>query len=78
MTRYASLLACLLLAACGQKGALYLPDEARPVTVPPATGAAATGADAAGNAQGNADADTDSADAQRRRQQQATPANPAR
>jgi predicted small lipoprotein YifL len=70
------LFACLLLAACGQKGALYLPDEARPVTVPASTGTAATGADAGADAQGNADAD--SADAQRRRQQQATPANPAR
>jgi predicted small lipoprotein YifL len=78
MIRKLSVIACLLLAACGQKGALYLPDEARPVNVPPSTGAAATDADAGGNAQGNADADADGTDARRRRQQQATPANPAR
>jgi predicted small lipoprotein YifL len=76
MIRKLPLIACLLLAACGQKGALHLPDEAEPVTVPPSTGAAA-GADAGGTAQGNANADAD-IDAQRRRQQQATPANPAR
>jgi predicted small lipoprotein YifL len=34
MIRATALLACLLLAACGQKGALYIPDAARPVTVP--------------------------------------------
>jgi predicted small lipoprotein YifL len=28
--------ACVLLCACGQKGPLYLPDEATPVLVAPA------------------------------------------
>jgi predicted small lipoprotein YifL len=78
MLRKLSVIACLLLAACGQKGALYLPDEARPVNVPPSTGTVATGADAGADAQGNANADADGTEAQRRRQQQATPANPAR
>jgi predicted small lipoprotein YifL len=67
MKRVGAMLACLLLAACGQKGDLYMPDTARPVVVPanpaPATGDAATDQDdddqprqqqgAAGNAAGN-------------------------
>jgi predicted small lipoprotein YifL len=72
MKRIAALLACLLLAACGQKGSLYLPDEARPVAVPatttPSPAPAATG-DAGAAAAATADEE------QRRRQQQAAPGN---
>ncbi len=32
MTRLSLLLACLLLAACGQKGPLYLPTQKPPIT----------------------------------------------
>jgi len=71
MKRTTALLACLLLAACGQKGALYLPDESRGTVVPvvPTTGPAATPAP---------DADpTDEQQRQRQQQQQqqAAPAN---
>jgi predicted small lipoprotein YifL len=59
-----ALLAGLLLAACGQKGDLYLPDEAKAVVVPATTTAAPPAADQP----------ADDADAQRRRQQQAAPA----
>jgi len=63
MIRVGALLACLLLAACGQKGDLYMPDTARPVVVPvtpaPATGEAAADddddADQAPQQQGAAD-----------------------
>lgn len=63
-----ALLACLLLAACGQKGALYLPDESRSTVVPvsPATGPAATPAP---------DADPTDEQQRQRQQQQAAPAN---
>jgi predicted small lipoprotein YifL len=67
MKRTAALLACLLLAACGQKGALYLPDENRSTVVPAAPAANPATAPAA---------DADATDEQRRqRQQQAPPAN---
>jgi predicted small lipoprotein YifL len=46
MIRVGAVLACLLLAACGLKGDLYMPDTARPVVVP-ATAAPATGEAAA-------------------------------
>ena len=67
MIRVAALFACLLLAACGQKGNLYLPDEAKPVVVPatpestpaPATDAANT------------------TDEERQRKQQTAPGNAA-
>jgi len=59
MIRAAVVLACLLLAACGQKGGLYMPDEARPVVVPATPAASATPADA------------ESDDAQRQQQQDA-------
>ncbi len=71
-----ALLGCLLLAACGQKGNLYLPDESKPVIVPVQPMAspvppAATPAPANDPAAGTTD------DEQRRRQQQqaAPPAN---
>ncbi len=70
MIRVAASLTCLLLAACGQRGGLYLPDESKATAVP-ATPAAT---------QSTAPAGTDDADAteeQRRRQQQAAPANNA-
>jgi predicted small lipoprotein YifL len=67
MKRTAALLACLLLAACGQKGALYLPDENRSTVVPASPAASPATAPAA---------DADATDEQRRqRQQQAPPAN---
>lgn len=64
MIRAAAFLACLLLAACGQRGDLYMPAEARPVVVPANPAAAEEGAseeedaegqqqDAAGNAAGD-------------------------
>ena len=67
MIRGAAVLACLLLAACGQKGDLYMPDVARPVVVPANPAPAADAGDepddeadrqrqqqgAAGNAAGN-------------------------
>jgi len=40
--RTLGLLSLLVLAACGQKGPLYLPDD-KPVVVPPASGTGATG-----------------------------------
>ena len=43
----ALLIFTLLLTACGQRGALYLPDEERNVVVTPATPAAQDGATAA-------------------------------
>jgi predicted small lipoprotein YifL len=61
-----ALLACLLLAACGQKGALYLPDGNRS-SVTPATPAASPATAPA------SDAETD--EQRRQRQQQAAPAN---
>lgn len=69
MIRATTLLACLLLAACGQRGALYFPEEARATTVPvtPAATPAATG-DAA---------ETEEQQRQRQQQQQqAAPATP--
>jgi predicted small lipoprotein YifL len=64
MIRAAVPIACLLLAACGQRGGLYIPEESRPTAVP-ATPAATTGDEA------------DTTEEQRRRQQQAAPANNA-
>ena len=57
-------LACLLLAACGQKGNLYLPNEARPVNVPAKPQASPVTAPADGTA--------GQSDAQRKQQQQQT------
>jgi predicted small lipoprotein YifL len=37
MLRAAALIACLLLAACGQKGDLYLPSEERDAVIVPVT-----------------------------------------
>jgi predicted small lipoprotein YifL len=44
MIRVGAVLACLLLAACGQKGDLYMPEPAQPVVVPatPASPGAST------------------------------------
>ncbi len=70
MIRVAASLACLLLAACGQRGGLYLPDESRPTAVP-VTPAVTQSPAPAGTE------DTNTTDEQRRRQQQATPANNA-
>lgn len=42
VNRTAVLMVALLLGACGQRGALYLPDESRNVVVTPAKGAAAS------------------------------------
>lgn len=69
--RTSLLLACLLLAACGQKGNLYLPDESRPVLVPatPQASPATAPADDAGA--------TQSDDERRKAAQQAAPANDA-
>jgi predicted small lipoprotein YifL len=69
MIRVAASLACLLLAACGQRGALYLPDESRPTAVPVPPAATQSPAPVA--------ADDESTDEQRRRQQQAAPASNA-
>jgi predicted small lipoprotein YifL len=63
MIRAATVLALLLLAACGQKGALYMPDEARPVVLP-ATPAPAQGTE-------------EQDEAERQRQQQEAPGNAA-
>jgi predicted small lipoprotein YifL len=60
--RATAIIACLLLAACGQKGALYIPDRANPVVVP-ATAAPATGATPATPA-------GETTDEERRQQQQ--------
>jgi predicted small lipoprotein YifL len=69
MIRVAASLACLLLAACGQRGALYLPDESRPTAVPVAPATAQSPAPAA--------ADDETTDEQSQRQRQAAPANNA-
>lgn len=68
MIRVAIPLACLLLAACGQRGGLYLPEDSRPTAVPvtPASTPPATSTD-----------DAATTEEQRRRQQQAAPANNA-
>jgi predicted small lipoprotein YifL len=67
MIRAAALLACLLLAACGQKGDLYMPDEATPVAIPAtATTPASASAD-----------DKEQDEAQRQRQQQGAAGNAA-
>ncbi len=70
MLRVIAPLACLLLAACGQKGNLYLPEEREAVAVPVQPAAspipAATPAD---------DANTDETEEQRRQRQQAAPAS---
>lgn len=73
MKRATPLFACLLLAACGQKGALYIPDRANPVVVPatPAASPAATPAPAAGTNP------TDDEQRQRQQPQQAAPGNNA-
>jgi predicted small lipoprotein YifL len=67
MIRVAVPLACLLLAACGQRGGLYMPEDSRPTAVPvtPTATPPATADDAA------------TTEEQRRRQQQAAPANNA-
>jgi predicted small lipoprotein YifL len=70
MIRTTALFACLLLAACGQRGSLYLPDQANPVAVPvtPAPSPAGAAPNDAGSAA--------SEDEQRQRQQQqAAPGN---
>ena len=64
MTRATAVLACLLLAACGQKGNLYMPDEAREV-VPVTTSTSAQ------------DADDSQDDAETQRQQQGAADNAA-
>jgi predicted small lipoprotein YifL len=69
MIRIAIPLACLLLAACGQRGGLYMPDDARPTVVPVTPATAQPAAPAA--------EDATTTDEQRRRQQQAAPANNA-
>jgi predicted small lipoprotein YifL len=70
MIRAAALLACLLLAACGQRGGLYIPDESRPTAVPATPPAAQLPAPAGTE-------DATATEEQRRRQQQAAPANNA-
>jgi len=75
MKRTAALLACLLLTACGQKGALYLPDEARPVVPATATANPASPTASPATAPAGDAATTD--EEQRRRQQQAAPGNNA-
>ncbi len=69
MIRVAIPLACLLLAACGQRGGLYMPDEGRPTAVPVTPATAQAPAPAAD--------DEATTDEQRRRQQQAAPGNNA-
>jgi predicted small lipoprotein YifL len=65
-----ALLACLLLAACGQKGALYLPDESRTTITPASPAASPAAAPAAG-------AETEEQQRQRQQQQAAPAPNPA-
>jgi predicted small lipoprotein YifL len=68
MIRAVAVLACLLLAACGQKGALYLPDAAQPVVVSAPPAAAPASAD---------DPAADQDDADQTRQQQGAAGNAA-
>lgn len=68
MKRTTALLACLLLAACGQKGALYLPDESRSTVVPVSPAASPATAPTPG-------ADATDQQQRQRQQQQAAPAN---
>ena len=68
MIRVAASLACLLLAACGQRGALYMPEDRRSTAVPVAPAAAQPPVPAGADG-------TDTTDEQRRRQQQAAPTN---
>jgi predicted small lipoprotein YifL len=68
MIRTTALLACLLLAACGQKGALYLPDQANPVAVPATPVSSPAGA-------APLESGAVSTEEERRQQQQAAPGN---
>ena len=65
-----ALLACLLLAACGQKGALYLPDESRTTITPASPVASPAAAPATGT-------ETEEQQRQRQQQQVAPATNPA-
>jgi predicted small lipoprotein YifL len=69
MFRVIAPLACLLLAACGQKGNLYLPEDREAVAVPAQPAASPVPAAAP------AGASTEETEEQRRQRQQAAPAN---
>jgi predicted small lipoprotein YifL len=76
MFRVIAPLACLLLAACGQKGNLYLPEDRESTVVPvqPAM-APAPAASPAPAATPAAGVTTEETEEQRRQRQQAAPAN---